>query len=551
MPLPGLVFRTQSPAQNAFTSRADVAVFAGLVPRRAATPVPAALRQGLEDAGWAASPRSHPATARPDPQIEALLDVPVPIDDWAVFDALFAWERRPMQAGSATMLPCALGAAVRAFFAEGGRRCYVVRCGDPPPLLADMADSRTARALLLAWNRTAPPPDAAARCPILPGYSARGLAASAADPTTWHGAAHALGIDAAAMLLLPDLPDLLALDPSPLPPPPPPRPFPEQFVTCAPGTAAEADAGPAFAFTAPRLDLAGYRDWASALRFALDLLAPAGAAQRRDVMLLSSLPLPGSGPAAPAEGTEAWPLSLLQDPDLFHPGDALSDAHRLGSARLQLAYPWIQTELSRNLPEGVQAPEGTMAGAVARNVLMSGVHASAAGSPLAGVSGLRPELARASVVRNLPGRADWFGDRITLLGQRSDGFVLQSDATMSEDPAWRAASVSRLIANILRAGRALGDTLIFESSGETLWAQARDAVASYLTELWELGALDGRNPAEAFEVQCDRTTMTQADIDAGRLIARVGVTAAQPVQRITITLALTGGTGRAELAEAA
>jgi len=550
MPLPGLVFRTQSPAQNAFTSRADVAVFVGLVPRRAATPVPAALRQGLADAGWAASPRSHPATARPDPQIEALLDVPVLIDDWAIFDALFAWERRPFQAGSATMIPCALGLAVRAFFAEGGRRCYVVRCGDPPPLLADVADSRLARALLLAWGSMAPP-DAANRRPLLPGFSGRGIPASAADPTTWHGAAHALGIEDAAMLLLPDLPDLLALDPSPLPPPPPPPPFPEQFVTCAPAAAAEADVGPAFAFTAPRLDLAGYRGWATALRFALNLLSPANAAQRRDIMLLSSLPLPGSGPSAPAEGTEAWPLSLFQHPDLFAPGDVLADADRLGSARLQLAYPWIQTELSRDLPEGVQAPEGTMAGAIARSVLTSGVHASAAGLPLAGVSGLRPEIARADVVRNVPGRADWLGDRITLLGQRSDGFVLQSDATMAEDPDWRAASVSRLIANILRAGRALGETLVFESSDETLWAQARDDVTAYLTALWELGALDGRNPAEAFEVQCDRTTMTQADIDAGRLIARIGVTAAQPVQRITITLALTGGTGGADLAEAA
>jgi phage tail sheath protein FI len=92
--------------------------------------------------------------------------------------------------------------------------------------------------------------------------------------------------------------------------------------------------------------------------------------------------------------------------------------------------------------------------------------------------------------------------------------------------------------------------LLFESSGEALWARARQAVTAYLTNLWQLGALDGASPADAFDVRCDRTTMTQADIDAGRLIASVAVTAAQPVQRITITLALSSGSGAA-LAEAA
>jgi uncharacterized protein len=549
MPLPGLIFRTDPLARPAFTARADVAVFAGLVPRRTTTPVPASLRQWLEQAGWALSAHSRPATARPDAQVETLLDVPVPIDDWGVFDALFAWERRLLQAGGTAMLPCALGAAVRAFFAEGGRRCYVVRCGDPPPLLAATGDSRTARALLLAWGPTAPP-DGAARRPILPGYASRGLPASAADPTTWHGAAHVLGIDEAAMLLLPDLPDLLTPDPAPLPPPPAPPPVPEQFVTCAPVAAAAADAPPPVLFAAPRLDLAGYRGWATALRFTLDLLANAGAAQRRDVMLLTGVPLPASGPTAPSPAAEAWPLALFQDPDLFAANDVLADADRLGSARLQLSYPWVQTDISAALPEGVQSPEGTMAGAVARSVLTSGVHASAAGSLLAGITGLRPELARADVVRGLQDRADWLGDRITLLGRRSDGFILQSDATMADDPAWRAASVSRLIGTILRAGHRLGETLLFENSGEALWARTQQAVAAYLTDLWQLGALDGATPADAFEVRCDRTTMTQADIDAGRLIASVGVTAAQPVQRIIITLALSEGTG-AVLAEAA
>ena len=37
------------------------------------------------------------------------------------------------------------------------------------------------------------------------------------------------------------------------------------------------------------------------------------------------------------------------------------------------------------------------------------------------------------------------------------------------------------------------------------------------------GALLGTKPEEAFFVRCDRTTMTQNDLDNGRLICLIGV----------------------------
>src|SRR5262249_39376891 len=64
-----------------------------------------------------------------------LRDVPVPVDTWDVFDALFAWDARPISESSGRC-DTALGAAVRSFFAQGGRKCYVVRLGDPWTALA-------------------------------------------------------------------------------------------------------------------------------------------------------------------------------------------------------------------------------------------------------------------------------------------------------------------------------------------------------------------------------------------------------------------------------
>ena len=47
---------------------------------------------------------------------------------------------------------------------------------------------------------------------------------------------------------------------------------------------------------------------------------------------------------------------------------------------------------------------------------------------------------------------------------------------------------------------------------------------------WRSGALVGATPDQAFFVQCDRTTMTQDDIDNGRLICLVGMAPAKPAE---------------------
>jgi len=59
--------------------------------------------------------------------------------------------------------------------------------------------------------------------------------------------------------------------------------------------------------------------------------------------------------------------------------------------------------------------------------------------------------------------------------------------------------------------------------------------------LWGDGALTGAFSSDAFEVRCDRSTMTQVDLDAGRIIAQVQFTAASPIERITVVLAMDEG----------
>ena len=47
----------------------------------------------------------------------------------------------------------------------------------------------------------------------------------------------------------------------------------------------------------------------------------------------------------------------------------------------------------------------------------------------------------------------------------------------------------------------------------------------------------GSTPDEAFFVKCDRTTMTQNDIDSGRLIVVIGVAPARPAEFVILRIA--------------
>jgi len=199
------------------------------------------------------------------------------------------------------------------------------------------------------------------------------------------------------------------------------------------------------------------------------------------------------------------------------------------------------------MPEGLSGGDGALAGILARNALARGAFRSAAGLELATVARTWPMLARGDIERSLPDSdADWLGNRLCLIGQRPGAFTLLSDATMAADRALRAGGVARLTGVVIRAARSLGHDLAFEPSGPPLWTRLRRELDDFLARLWRLGALNGALPAEAFTVRCDTTTMSQADLDAGRLIATIEFAPAQPVDRITVTLALTEGGGLQE-----
>lgn len=71
---------------------------------------------------------------------------------------------------------------------------------------------------------------------------------------------------------------------------------------------------------------------------------------------------------------------------------------------------------------------------------------------------------------------------------------------------------------------------VFEPNGPVLWADVREATASFLFTQWRDGALLGATPEDAYFVRCDRSVITQDDLDNGRLICEVGVAIIKPAE---------------------
>jgi uncharacterized protein len=540
----GLVFEVEPPLILPVPNRADVACFIGLVARRD-TDLPEALHKWLIAQGWLQSPANNPGQARPD-----LLDLPVPLESWEMFDRLFAWDRRPrqltdtpaIQEGSQDVTPYTtsssaepwshtyLGAAVRSFFAQGGRRCYVVRVGDPLPLNAPREQRRARLAKLL------------------PGYPQR-LSATPLHRDSWRGIGLLFGLPDVSYVGLPDLPDLVACAVPLLSMTTQPSQS-EQFVECTQAQSAPTDQR-AVVQQEPRCDLGGYAVWASALALVANLLRRL----QREVQLVAALPLPlpeSDGEIAlqdylalliEGEGIEADPPAagepVFVPPLAYGVGD---HPQGLASAFVQLVYPWVRTPGSLRLPGQLESPEGVLIGLLARNALTRGSFRSAAGLPLADVNGLEPTLTRAQLFtpHGQP-RPNTLLERVSLLGPTPAGLRLLSDVTTSQSDSYRPASVNRLVTAIVRAARSLGEAVSFEPAAESLWNRLKSDLDALLLGLWQAGALAGASPGQAFSVRCDRTTTRQADLDNGRVIAEVQFSAAVPIEQIHVVLAMSQG----------
>jgi uncharacterized protein len=91
-----------------------------------------------------------------------------------------------------------------------------------------------------------------------------------------------------------------------------------------------------------------------------------------------------------------------------------------------------------------------------------------------------------------------------------------------------------MVEELLREGTAWAAK---EPNDPRTWARIHAAVGSYLAQEWRDGALVGTTAREAFYIHCGLgTTMTQRDIDEGRLRFEVGLALKHPAQFVVLSI---------------
>ncbi len=179
-------------------------------------------------------------------------------------------------------------------------------------------------------------------------------------------------------------------------------------------------------------------------------------------------------------------------------------------------------------------PSGHMAGIYARVDIERGVHKAPANEVVRDILDfeatinketqdlLNPSPTNINVFRDF--RADFRGLRIW--GARC----------ITSDTEWKYINVRRLFIFLEESLDQGTQWVVFEPNDERLWARVRQSISAFLTRVWRDGALMGTKAEEAFFVKCDRSTMTQDDLDNGRLIVLVGVAPVKPAEFVIIRI---------------
>jgi uncharacterized protein len=195
-------------------------------------------------------------------------------------------------------------------------------------------------------------------------------------------------------------------------------------------------------------------------------------------------------------------------------------------------YPWIDVHDPLSGRTLRMPPAGHIAGVIARVDTERGVHKAPANEELRGLAGLE-----FSITDSMQDALNRRGvDVIRDFRAAGRGIRVWGARTMSSDPEWKYVNVRRFL-TFLEASIDKGTQwAVFEPNGERLWNNVRAGISDFLLQLWSTGALMGNKPEQAFFVKVDRTTMTQDDIDNGRMICIIGVAPLRPAEFVIVRI---------------
>jgi phage tail sheath protein FI len=238
-------------------------------------------------------------------------------------------------------------------------------------------------------------------------------------------------------------------------------------------------------------------------------------------------------------------VALLDPPDFGYPrqrvdlGEIQAWRNRFDTKYAALYYPWVLVndplllngEIVRRIP-----PSGHAAGICAQTDTTVGVHKAPANLALEWAQDVTTE-----VTAEMQGFLNPLGvNCIRAFSGR--GLRIYGARTLSSKTMWRFLNVRRLMCMIEHALEIALQWAVFEPNNFYLWHKVRLSAITFLTALWEKGALVGNTAADAFFVNCDQLTNPVAVTSNGWMVAEIGVAPTQPAEFVVLRIGRTENT---------
>lgn len=195
-------------------------------------------------------------------------------------------------------------------------------------------------------------------------------------------------------------------------------------------------------------------------------------------------------------------------------------------------HPWLYGQDRVEGPIRELPPTGFVAGVIARRDLSRGPHIAPANEVVRGIVAITRPIdddthtrlaatpSHINVIRPFPG----YG--IQVWGART----LSSHATL------RYLGARRCLSAIERRTVAAMRRLVFEPNTPALWFLISQTVTGILMPVFEAGALAGATPEQAFSVRCDASNNPRDQLENGLVVCEVGVWLAAQAEIIVFRL---------------
>jgi len=215
--------------------------------------------------------------------------------------------------------------------------------------------------------------------------------------------------------------------------------------------------------------------------------------------------------------------------------DAILDWRmKFDSTYAALYSPWLDVANQRPSGDSKQIqipPSGHVMGIYARTDQRRGVHKVPANEEIRGIVGLaknhtdqsqaRLNSNSMNLIRQIPGR----------------GALIWGGRCLTQDAMWRYINIRRLAMYIHSSIDRGTQWVAYEPNDATTWSKVRVFVEDFLNKIWREGGLIGTTPKEAYSVRIGLgETMTQTDIDVGRLIIEVAIAPLKPAEFVVIRI---------------